>query len=440
MNQGNAPVTQNPPGMLDQGEQKEHNFYWKCSCWFFQVLDWMLLSALIIIIILRPEFIKIISIAFGIIHFIYILVEIFSPTGKYLCRKSSGEGMKEKMRRYFKTLPKIIFHGECYHNEHKFYTTTDKLGRVQQHHKTVKVVTFIDDYEMPYYSERDVSGLFYLNCDEAKAKKKAYIKLKLKEEINFADAISIMDYQNEIDKFYARNRYKDDFFEFEEIRKIPDLDHHNLIRLGENDPILSKYFFFLLSTLLTLSELYKLYFDYLCIFQRFTVRKLISTRYDLNQPVYQEKYQHFIPQINLIFQTFTYQEQDYNYLNNQYEVNLPTQEELEKAQRYQDKVPDYQISSGNGQDHAGVIIDNPCFSSYRAKASNQQPAPALINQNNQEHVSSKSSEDILDSQANKVDNLDTETDESGRACVFGKIQTDNFPLQTQIQEKTDAKP
>ena len=41
MNQGNAPVTQNPPGMLDQGEQKEHNFYWKCSCWFFQVLDWM---------------------------------------------------------------------------------------------------------------------------------------------------------------------------------------------------------------------------------------------------------------------------------------------------------------------------------------------------------------------------------------------------------------
>ena len=439
MNHGNAPITENPPGMLDQGEQKEHNFYWKCCCWFLQVVDWILLSALIIIIILRPEFTKKISIAFGIIHFIYILVEIFSPTGKYLCHKRSGEGMHENMRRYFKTIPKIIFHCECYHNEIKYYTTTDKFGNVHQHHKTVKVVTYEEDYEMPYYSERDVSGLFYLNCDEAKAKKKAYIKLKLKEEINFADAISIMDYQNEIDKFYARNRYKDDFFEFEEIRKIPDLDHHNLIRLGENDPILSKYFFFLLSTLLTLSELYKLYFDSLCIFQRFKVRKLISTRYDLNQPVYQEKYQHFIPQINLIFQTFTYQEQDYNYLNNQYEVNLPTQEELEKAQRYQDKVPDYQISSGNGEFHAGVIIDNPSFSSYRAKASNQQPAPALIIPNNQEHVSSKSSADILDSQANKVDNQDTETDESGR-CVFGKIQTDNFPLQTQIQEKTDAKP
>ena len=438
MNQGNAQVTENQPGMLDQGEQKEHNFYWKCCCWFLQVLDWILLSVLIILIILRPEFIKKISIAFGIIHFIYILVEIFSPTGKYLCHKNSGESMKENMGRYFKTVPKIIFHCECYHNEIKYYTTTDKFGRVHQHHKTVKVVTFQEDYEMPFYSERDVSGLFYLNCNEAMAKKKVYIKLKLKEEINFADAISIMDYQNEIDKFYARNRPKDVYFDFQEIRKIPDLIHHNLIRL-KNEPILSKYFFFILTTLLTFSELYKLYFDSLCIFQRFKVRKLISTRYDLNQPVFQEKYKIFIPQINLIYQTFEYKQQDYNYLNNQYEVNLPTQEELEKAKRYQDKVPDYQISSGNGQIHSGVIIDNPNFSSYKAKASNQQPAPALIIPNNQENVSSKSSVDILDNQANKVDNQDKETDESGR-CAFGKNQTDNFPLQTQIQEKTDSKP
>ena len=108
MNQGNAPITQNPSGMLDQGEQKEHNFYWKCSCWFLQVVDWILLSALIIVIILRPELVKKMSVAFGIFHFIYIMVEIFSPTGKYLCHKSSGEGMYEKMGRYFKHIPKII--------------------------------------------------------------------------------------------------------------------------------------------------------------------------------------------------------------------------------------------------------------------------------------------------------------------------------------------
>jgi hypothetical protein len=440
MNQGNASINQNPHGMIDQGEQKDDDFYWKCSCWFFQVIDWILLSILIIVIILSSKYIVIMSLAFGIIHFIYIMVEIFSPTGKYLCHKSSGEGMYEKMGRYFRAAPKIIFHYECYHNEINSYTTTDKFGRVHQHHETIKVVTFKEDYEMPYYSERDVSGLFYLNCDEAIAKKKVYIKLKVKEEINFADSISIMDYHDEIDKIYARNRYRDVYFDFQEFREIPDLVHHNLIKLGKNEPFLSKYFFFILSSLLTLSELYKLYFDSLCIFQRFKVRKLISTRYDLNQPVYQEKYQPFIPQINLIYQSFEYKPEDYNYLNNKYEVNLPTQEELERAQRYQDKVPDYHVSSGNGQIHAGVIIDDPNFSSYKAIVNNQQPAPALFNPNNKENVSSRSVGDIQDHQVNKVDNLDTETDDSGRPCVFGKNQTDNFPLQTQIQEKADPQP
>jgi hypothetical protein len=357
------------------------------------------------------------------------MVEIVSPTGKYICHKNSGEGMHQKMGRYFRTAPKIIFHCECYHNEIK-----------NNDSKTKKVVTYTENYEMPYYSERDVSGLFYLNCDQAIAKKKVYIKIKVIEEINFADAISIMDYHDEIDKIYARNRYRDVYFDFHEFREIPDLVHHNLIRLGGNEPILSKYFFFILSTLLTLSELYKLYFDSLCIFQRFKVRKLISTRYDLNQPVYQEKYQPFIPQINLIYQSFEYKPEDYNYLNNKYEVNLPTQEELERAQRYQDKVPDYHVSSGNGQIHAGVIIDDPNFSSYKAIVNNQQPAPALFNPNNKENVSSRSVGDIQDHQVNKVDNLDTETDDSGRPCVFGKNQTDNFPLQTQIQEKADPQP
>ena len=89
-----------------------------------------------------------------------------------------------------------------------------------------------------------------------------------------------MDYHNEFEKFYGRNRYKDVYFEFKEQRLIPGMIHHNLIKLGVNDPFLLNYFF-ILSTLLSYSEIYKLYFNYLCIFQRFKVRKLISTRYDL---------------------------------------------------------------------------------------------------------------------------------------------------------------
>ena len=427
MNQGNASFNQNPPGMLDQGEQKdEDDFNWKCSCWFFQVIDWILLLILIIVIILSSDFIVIMSLAFGIFHFLYILVEILCPTGKYICHKISGEGIHEKMGRYFRTAPIIKFHLEWYHYLEKKNIKTDKSGRVDLSIKAKKEVSSREDYEMPYYSERDVSGLFYLNFDKAIAKKKVYIKLKIKEEINFADAISIIDYHKEIDNFYERK--KDVYLDYKEERFVPDLIHHNLISLGKNEPFLSKYFFFILSTLLTLSELYKLYFDSLCISQIFKIRKLISTRYDLNQP----KYEQFIPQIIIINQTYNYQPQDYNYLNpsDKYSVNLPTKEEIERAKQYQDKVPDYQVSSGKGDIHEGVIIDNPNFSSYKANPRNQKPAPTIFNQNNKHNGLSIS---VKVNQNNKVENNDAETDDSLKPYLSERTRQSDFNLQTQIQ-------
>ena len=166
MNNPKISIAQNPNGMLDQGDQKEHNFFLKCSCWFIQILDWGLLLALILVFIKGLKIAPKISIAFAVIHFIYIITELLTPTGKYLCNKSSDEDMRQKMGRYFRTPPKIIFHCECYHNEIIHYTTTDKLGRVQHHTRTEKVITYKEDYE------------------------------------------------NEIDRFYARNRYKDIFLEF----------------------------------------------------------------------------------------------------------------------------------------------------------------------------------------------------------------------------------
>ena len=376
MNRISKPRNQSDQEVLDQGDQKEHNFYWKCSCWFFQVVDWAMLIVAIIVSLYIKKFTIHIIIAFIVVHIIYILLEIISPISKYLCHKSSSKGMYDNMLRNFRAYPIIHFYGKCYHNEIKYYTTTDKFGKIHQHTKTVQVVTNEPEYKMPYYSERDVSGLFYLNCDRAIIKRKAYIKLKLKEEINFADPISFMDYQNEINAFYANNRYKDDYFDFEEKRYIPGLINHNLIKLGETEPFLANYFFFILFTFLTLSEIYKIYFNSLCIFQRFTVRKIVSTRYDLNQPMYVEKYKPFAPQINLITQTFEYKPEDYNYLNNDYQPNLPTEEEIEQAKKYKDKIPDYKISSGNGSFKQGVIMDNPIYSSLMAKPSNQQPAPA----------------------------------------------------------------
>ena len=363
-----TPVQQNPPGMLDQGEQKEHNCLFHFSCWFFQIAVWIGIGVDIFLLIkYQNEEIEIGAGGLGFCYLIYLILEFCSPTSKYLCHKSSDQGMYQKMGIHFRTPPEIKFHCECYHYETIHYTTRDKDGKVQHHTRTEKRVTYSETYDFKYYSERDVSGLFYLNCDKAHIQRKHYIKLELKEEINFADAISYMDYEYAKEDFWRRNRFRDTHFDFRETRTIPGMAHHNLVKMTAREPCSVNYFFFFIFTILTFSEFYKSYVNSFCVYQKYKVRKLVSTRYDLNQ----DRYQTFVPQLNLISQTYDYGGEYYNYMNNDYHVNLPTQEELQKAQQYQNMVPDYQISSGGGQMQVGVIVDNPGYSSFEA---NKPPA------------------------------------------------------------------
>ena len=44
-------------------------------------------------------------------------------------------------------------------------------------------------------------------------------------------------------------------------------------------------------------------------------------------------------------------------------MKTPTIEELKKAEQYNDKIPNYKISNGEGNLHEGVIIDEQGFSS-----------------------------------------------------------------------------
>ena len=37
---------------------------------------------------------------------------------------------------------------------------------------------------------------------------------------------------------------------------------------------------------------------------------------------------------------------------------------LQKADKYKNKVPDYKISSGGGNIHVGVVLDDPAYSNY----------------------------------------------------------------------------
>ncbi len=370
MSQTYQPVAQSPPGMLPQGVQKEDNCCFNAFCWIFQIGIWAYIATVIVLIIVgfkNPDTFNGILGGCGVVYLIYIILEFCSPTSKYLCNKSSDQGMYEKMGAHFRTPPEIRFNCECYHYETRHHTRTDSEGRTEHYTTTERVVTYRETYTMPYYSERDVSGLFYLNCEAAYVQRKSYIKLELEEEINFADAISYMDYEFEKDNFWRRNRFRDIHFDFYESRIIPGMRHHNLVKMGANEPWSVNYFLFFVFTMLTFSEFYKSYVNSFCVYQKYKVRKLVSTRYDLNLQVYQA----FVPQINLIVNQYNYQPEYYNYINNEVHVNLPTQEELERAKQYQDKIPDYQVSSGGGNIQAGVIIDNPSYSSFNP---NQPPA------------------------------------------------------------------
>ena len=363
-----TPAVQNqPPGMLDQGSQKENNCCYITGCWIAQIACWASLVASLIIYIGNKDNIGIFGL-FGFCYIVYLILEFCSPTSRYLCNKSSDKGMYEKMGINFQTPPEIRFHCECYHYVTRHHYRTNKDGKREHYTTREKEVTYRETYNLPYYSERDVSGLFYLNCEKAYVEKKHYIKLELKEEINFADAISYYDYERAKGHFWRRNRFRDVHFDFREERVIPGMEHHNLVKLLPTEPCMVNYCFFLLFTLLTGAEFFRIYVDSFCVYQKFKVRKIVSTRYDLNM----DRYLAFVPQLNLITNQYQYEQNYYNYKNESYDVQLPTEEELQQAQQYQNKIPDYQVSNNSGgEGQPGVIMDNPGYSSY-----NPNEAPA----------------------------------------------------------------
>ena len=282
---------------------------------------------------------------------------------KYLCNKTSENGIYQKVGSYFRTYPVFQFYCECYHYEIRKRTVrTRHKGRTRTRTvtKRIRVTTHRERYDFPYYSERDVSGLFYLDCDRALVSRKRFIELDIYDEINFADAISCYDYEIAKDRFWRRNRFRDKYFHFEELRYLPGLQRNNLVAISGSEPCCVNCCAFVFYTFITFAEIYKLYYYSLTVRQTYRIRKLVSTRYDLNQPVYED----FIPQLDLIDLQYNFQLEDYNYINNNFHLVAPTAQELERAKVYQKKVPDYKISSGGGKIHAGVVLDDPSYSSY----------------------------------------------------------------------------
>jgi hypothetical protein len=239
---------------------------------------------------------------------------------------------------YFRTPPIISWSCECYHYETHHYTTTNDKGEIEHHTTTEKVVTYTGSSAMTYYSSRDISGPFLLNCDEKNVNQKYYIKLELNDEVNFADSFTASDYLIQKNSFISAYKYRDAHFDFSERRYIPGLVEYNLVKIGKEDAGCINSYIFFIFTMLSFAELYKFYFNSKCVYQKFTIKKTISTRYNLNGPEYGIRYQKTIPSIDLINKQYYFRPSEYSYLNSSHKVDLPSKEEVENANKSKIKI------------------------------------------------------------------------------------------------------
>jgi hypothetical protein len=235
----------------------------------------------------------------------------------------------------------IQFVCECYHYETRVITTVDAKGNTSTRTVTVRVVTRTATKFFNYYCSRDVSGLFKLNYDESDIKDKFYVKLELLTNIDFADAVTYSDYVREKKEFQEENRYYDTFMDFFQNNIIDGLTSYNLINITKNNPCGMSFVWFIFFIFIGFAQLYKVYFNSKCIYKSFTIRKLISTRYSLNTIECDYKYSKFDPVISFEDETMKLPTNKIAHVSEDFELKLPTQEEIEFAQKYQDKVFDF---------------------------------------------------------------------------------------------------
>ena len=178
----------------------------KCADVIGKILQVLIIAAIALIVVtalnvISFDFTKSVII-FVIVYILFLITQFCSTTCSFLCHKTNENGIKQVIGNLVQTPPTIEFYCECYH--YVTYTTVSsppkkggsrksggKKGpiggggggrgggghtpRVTKH--TKKIVTWRETAYFPYYSARDVSGLFQLNNSREAAMGKVYIKL-----------------------------------------------------------------------------------------------------------------------------------------------------------------------------------------------------------------------------------------------------------------------
>ena len=320
----------------------------ECFCWLFQLAVWTSFTFIFYCLYDYKcnEVVMVPISCFGPFYFLYIIFEFCSKEFKYLCNKSS-KGVYEIMGDLFKAPPSLILGIECYDEWETVEEHVKEDGTIEKSRSYDRTTKYVNDHIIPYYSSRDVSGLFHINSDINA------IRLELTEEINFADSISYYNYLQEKEYIYEKHKHKANNCSLSNKFHIPGLEQYNLVPVNsESDSCCLNVCIFILFILIGFGEIYKIYFKCTTVYKHFIVRKLVSLRYDLNNNIYNP----FRPRIKFLNKIQEYTPDYYNIKYGRYKTQIPTNQEIQKAKQYEKKIPQYIISNGINGTQENIVI------------------------------------------------------------------------------------
>jgi len=263
----------------------------------------------------------------------YVITCFCSPTFSYLKHKHKAQSIHAYMHKLFSTAPEISFHVECYHYVTTYHTTYSN-GRSRRRARRTKVVSHRETQPFTYYSWRDISGLFILDSHKIiRSHKKAYIKLELEKNIDLNDDITRYDHQRQKDDIYNRNRGRDTHMSFWETRDIVDYSQYNLIKISDANPrFVNIWCYVLFIFFLPFIEFYKIYINQYCVEQDYTIKKIVSTRYNLNLPEHSSMYENLKPALSIFDQPRQEFSDSAQVMHDT--PQLPSFDELEEAKKF----------------------------------------------------------------------------------------------------------
>jgi hypothetical protein len=201
------------------------------------------------------------------------------------------------MEQMFYTPMHKTMHMQCYHYETKYITQKDANGNTTHRTEQVRVNTHSATERYYYISWRDISGKFDLDVSGGMGQQeKPFVKLHLRLLMNLAEDGTEADFHYQKRSFIFRN-YLDSFYDFNETLDMHGYNEYEytLVRVTDFNPPCFGAPWFILFTLLTVAEFYKLHLDKYSIVQDFNIVKVVSSRQDLNSPQYVQQYAAMMP-------------------------------------------------------------------------------------------------------------------------------------------------